>query len=93
MIDLKTLSTGGVAEDTQVYKAKNLLTTQEGDLFFGPTFGIDIAGFVTSDLQIPPASFNAYILKKLIENFVDIKNVLPATSDFMLVYNYVTERK
>lgn len=85
MIDIKTFcgaptNCGGVVEDTPVYKAQNIFTTQIGFLKYAAAFGLDLATFFSEEYQIQTQSFMAYATKKLAENYIS-----PST-----VSNYLT---
>ena len=70
-------------EDTDAYKAKNILDVQLGYLWFAPDFGIDIAYYVLGDLQFQAETFNAYILGELIKRNIDIQRYESEIKDFV----------
>lgn len=51
--------------DTEVYRAKNLLDVQEGNLHYLPLWGIDLKFFLTPDFEIQNVSFDSYVVQKI----------------------------
>ena len=72
MIDIETMASGGKTNDTDLFKAKNLLTTQIESLYFLPKFGIDLDMFFSQDYNIQFNSFKSYIADKIAQNGINI---------------------
>jgi hypothetical protein len=76
MIDLFFKNDILKTSDTLIYKAKNVLSTQEGYLHYAPLFGIDYNLFFGDDYKIQTETFKAYAISKLSENGINPLDVL-----------------
>lgn len=72
MIDIQTLFNGGEVINSDIYKAENLLLTQQGSLYFNPDFGIDMALFFNQNFDIQFETFVSYINNVMVANNIDI---------------------
>lgn len=61
---------------TDVSRAANVLSVQLGSLEYAPTFGIDLAFFLTSDFQLQNESFKAYCVERLLSHRVNVVNAI-----------------
>lgn len=79
--------------DTIVYKGENLLTTQEGYLYYAPNFGIDLKRFIDPDVVIQTETFKSYAVNKLVENGINITKVERVDRIFETVFNFFAEEQ
>ena len=75
--------------DTIVYKGSNLLTTQEGTLYYNQTFGIDLKRFIDPDVIIQTETFKAYSIQKMTYNGITVTNLQEQAETFESIFNYV----
>lgn len=74
--------------DTIVFKAKNILETQEGSLSYAPELGIDLKRFLDPDVKIQNRTFEAYSIQKLGEQGVNPIELIVNKETFRQVFNY-----
>lgn len=74
--------------DTIVFKAKNILETQEGSLSYAPEFGIDLKRFLDPDVKIQNRTFEAYSIQKLGEQGVNPIELIVNKETFRQVFDY-----
>lgn len=82
MIDISIKNNNLVSSDTSIWKAKNLLETQIGNLVYAPEFGIDYDLFFGEDLKIQNETFVSYAIGKLTENGVNPIEVITEEGKF-----------
>jgi hypothetical protein len=87
MIDLKFKDNILRTADTLIYKARNILSTQEGYLHYAPTFGIDYDLFFGQDYKIQTQTFKSYAISKLAENGINPLEVLSQEGTFDTLLN------
>lgn len=75
--------------DTIVYKGSNLLTTQEGTLYYNQAFGIDLKRFIDPDVIIQTETFKAYSIQKMTDNGIAVTNLQEQAETFESIFNYV----
>lgn len=61
--------------ETNVYRAKNILSIQIGSLEYAPEFGIDIDYFLSERFQFQNQSFRAYLVQVLANNQINVSIV------------------
>lgn len=83
MLDIETLIDGGRVIDTDLFKAQNLLYTQNGSLYYLPTFGIDLSLFFSQDYNIQYESFKAYVTDSMVQNGINIVKIDESISKFI----------
>lgn len=74
--------------DTIVFKAKNILETQEGSLSYAPELGIDLKRFLDPDVKIQNRTFEAYSIQKLGEQGVNPIELIVNKETFRQVFDY-----
>lgn len=74
--------------DTIVFKAKNILKTQEGSLNYAPELGIDLKRFLDPDVKIQNRTFEAYSIQKLGEQGVNPIELIVNKETFRQVFEY-----
>ena len=74
--------------DTIVFKAKNILETQEGSLNYAPELGIDLKRFLDPDVKIQNRTFEAYSIQKLGEQGVNPIELIVNKETFRQVFEY-----
>lgn len=74
--------------DTVVFKAKNILETQEGSLSYAPELGIDLKRFLDPDVKIQNRTFEAYSIQKLGEQGVNPIELIVNKETFRQVFDY-----
>ena len=74
--------------DTIVFKAKNILETQEGSLSYAPELGIDLKRFLDPDVKIQNRTFEAYSIQKLGEQGVNPIELIVSKETFRQVFDY-----
>lgn len=73
---------------TIVFKAKNILETQEGSLNYAPELGIDLKRFLDPDVKIQNRTFEAYSIQKLGEQGVNPIELIVNKETFRQVFDY-----
>ena len=74
--------------DTIVFKAKNILETQEGSLSYAPELGIDLKRFLDPEVKIQNRTFEAYSIQKLGEQGVNPIELIVNKETFRQVFDY-----
>lgn len=94
MIDIYLFNNDIKVADTVVYKAKNLLDVQEGELYYDKDFGIDLKRFLSPDIQIQNETFESYSLQKMAQWGINPVELVINEETFRQVFNYtVIEQK
>lgn len=78
MIDIVSVETGldlGVF-DTEVERAKNVLSVQVGALTYLVDFGIDLKYFLSEDFAFENESFKSYCVQRLANYGINVTDVL-----------------
>lgn len=81
MIDIVSLPDGAIAlgdlglYDSDVERAKNILSIQIGALEYEPTFGIDLKYFLDERYEFQDESFQSYCVQRLIDYGVNASSV------------------
>ena len=88
MIDVYVENGSFNAGDTTVFKAKNILETQEGSLSYAPELGIDLKRFLDPDVKIQNRTFEAYSIQKLGEQGVNPIELIVNKETFRQVFDY-----
>jgi hypothetical protein len=61
--------------DSDVARAKNILSIQVGSLEYEPDFGIDLEYFLSEDFKFQNESFKAYLVDVLANRGVNVSSV------------------
>lgn len=73
--------------DTQVEKAKNILSVQLGALEYIPDFGIDLKFFLDEEFKFQNESFKSYLIVTLANNLINVASLIeivePLISDYI----------
>lgn len=88
MIDVYLENGEFKAMDTIVFKAKNILETQENSLSYAPELGIDLKRFLDPDVKIQNKTFEAYSIQKLGEQGVNPIELIVNKETFRQVFDY-----
>lgn len=88
MIDVYVENGEFKTSDTIVFKAKNILKTQEGSLSYAPELGIDLKRFLDPDVKIQNRTFEAYSIQKLGEQGVNPIELIVNKETFRQVFEY-----
>lgn len=80
------------ASDTNVYKAKNILSTQIGKLAYAPEFGIDYDVFFGDDLKIQNETFQSYSISRLSESGVNVNELISEETTFDATLKFLLEK-
>lgn len=88
MIDVYIENGNFNAGDAIVFKAKNILETQEGSLSYAPELGIDLKRFLDPDVKIQNRTFEAYSIQKLGEQGVNPIELIVNKETFRQVFDY-----
>lgn len=62
--------------NTQVERAKNILSTQLNALEYAQGFGIDIKYFLDENYRFQNESFRAYLIERLASNGINVSSVI-----------------
>jgi hypothetical protein len=62
--------------DTDVERAKNILSVQEGALTYLPDFGIDLKYFLSEEFEFQNESFKSYCVQRLASYSVNVSSVV-----------------
>jgi hypothetical protein len=62
--------------DTDVERAKNILSVQEGALILNPEFGIDLRFFLSEEFEFQNESFKSYLVQRLANYSVNVSSVV-----------------
>lgn len=75
--------------NTDVYKAKNILSIQVTNAYYAQSLGIDLKRFLDPDVKIQFETFRSYTLQALVQQGVRIDAVLETQQnlDKLLDYN------
>lgn len=77
--------------ETVVFKAKNLIETQEGSIYYHDNFGIDLERFLDPDIQIQNRTFEAYSLQKMGEWGINPLELVTNQETYRQVFNYTLD--
>lgn len=83
MLDIETVIDGGSIRDTDLWKAENLLTTNQGSLYFLPEFGINLDLFFDQGYNIQFESFKSYVTNAMVQNGISIVRISETIDRFL----------
>lgn len=72
MIDIVEITDDIGVYDTNVMRAKNVLSVQLASLEYAEDFGVDLKYFLSEDFEFQNDSFKAYLLQRLAEHNIDV---------------------
>lgn len=75
MIDISTVTDDIGLVDALTPRAANILSVQLGTLEYEPTFGIDLAYFLSEDFQFQNSSFKSYLIQRLADYSINVTSV------------------
>ena len=95
MIDIVRLADGediGLY-DTEVERAKNVLSIQIDSLEYIPDFGIDLKYFLSEDFEFQNESFKSYCIQRLASYSINVTSVVEEINSLFnsLVFNIGTQ--
>lgn len=67
--------------DTDVYKARNILSVQKTNTYYRPDLGIDLRRFIDPDVKIQFETFRSYTLQEMVQQGVRIDAILEIQKD------------
>lgn len=81
--------------DTDVERAKNILSVQQGELSFEPDFGIDLKYFLSEEFQFQNESFKSYCVQRLAFYGVNVSSVVETVNSLFndLVFSIGSNRE
>jgi hypothetical protein len=88
MIDISEITDDLKVFDSNVKKAENLLSIQLGSLDYAPDFGVDLRYFIDEQFQFQNESFQAYLIRRLAENSIDVASVVTAFESLYHQYTF-----
>lgn len=77
-----------VLRQSEAARAGNVLSVQLESLEYAPTFGVDLAFFLTSDFQFQNQSFKAYLVSRVLQHQINVANVLDTVETFYEKYTF-----
>jgi hypothetical protein len=77
------LDTNGVLQrsDTDVYKARNILSVQKTNTHYRPDLGIDLKRFIDPKVKIQFETFRSYTLHEMVQQGARIDAILEVQQD------------
>ena len=77
------LDTNGVLQrsDTDVYKARNILSVQKTNTHYRPDLGIDLKRFIDPKVKIQFETFRSYTLQEMVQQGARIDAILEVQQD------------
>lgn len=77
------LDTNGVLQrsDTDVYKARNILSVQKTNTYYRPDLGIDLKRFIDPKVKIQFETFRSYTLQEMVQQGARIDAILEVQQD------------
>ena len=89
MIDIITADENGLGVfDTQVSKAKNILSVQLGSLEYAQSFGIDLKYFLSENIKFQDSSFKSYLVERLANSGINIAEVIDLVETLSAKYTF-----
>jgi hypothetical protein len=75
--------------NTDVERAKNILSVQVGNLSYRPDMGIDLKYFLSEDFIYPNESFKSYLIQVLTNYSINVTSVLSEVNSLSedLIFN------
>ena len=74
--------------ETDVYKARNILSVQKTNTHYRPDLGIDLKRFIDPSVKIQFETFRSYTLQEMVQQGVRIDAVLEIQKDLDKRLNY-----
>jgi len=88
MIDITSVGTDIGLNNTDNFRAKNILSVQVGNLEYAPDLGIDLAYFLSEDFKFQNESFKAYLVQVLANNAINVASVLDTVNNLFEQYTF-----
>jgi hypothetical protein len=77
MIDINDTVDGDLGtSNTQVFRAKNILSIQIGSLTYAPDLGIDLDYFLNEEFSFQNISFQSYLVQRLSTYSINISSIV-----------------
>lgn len=67
--------------NTDVYKARNILSVQKTNTYYRPDLGVDLRRFIDPDVKIQFETFRSYTLQEMVQQGVRIDAILEIQKD------------
>lgn len=74
--------------DTDVYKARNILSVQKTNTHYRPDLGIDLRRFIDPNVRIQFETFRSYTLQEMVQQGVRIDAVMEVQQNLDKELNY-----
>ena len=78
--------------DTDVYKARNILSVQKTNTHYRPELGINLKRFIDPNVRIQFETFRSYTLQEMVQQGVRIDAVLEVQEDLDKQLDYSVSR-
>lgn len=88
MIDIVDITSDIQLQDTQVMRAKNILSTQLGSLEYAPDLGIDLNYFLSDGFQFQNESFKVYLINILAKDGINVVDVISTIDTLYEKYTF-----
>jgi hypothetical protein len=88
MIDIVDVSTDLVMFDSQIAKAKNIMSVQLGSLEYEKEFGIDLRYFLQESIQFQNESFKGYLVSVLANRGINVASLEDTLEKVFATYNF-----
>lgn len=88
------LDTNGVLQrsDTDVYKARNILSVQKTNTHYRPDLGIDLKRFIDPKVKIQFETFRSYTLQEMVQQGARMDAVLEVQKNLDKELNYTVSQ-
>ncbi len=90
LLDFSTIVDGNdlTVTPSEAPRAASVMQTQLGSLEYAPTFGVDMAYFLGSELRIQTESYKSYCVQRLLQHQINVVNVLTQLETFFETSTY-----
>ena len=78
--------------DTDVYKARNILSVQKTNTYYRPDLGIDLRRFIDPNVRIQFETFRSYTLQEMVQQGVRMEAVLEIQKNLDKELNYTVSQ-
>ena len=89
MIDIVSVDQDLGLFDTQITRAKNILSVQIGTLEYEPDLGIDLKYFLSEDFRFQNESFKSYLIQVLANYGINVAEVIDTVEALSEKYTFV----
>ena len=86
MMDITGVSSDLDLQDTNVMRARNILSVQLGSLEYEPDLGIDLDYFLSNNFEFQNESFKSYLIEVLANRGIDVASVIETIDNLYSTY-------